>query len=60
MVRGSRLAPTTAIDRGESSLPMERASARCSRDCITAIEAAVGSIGKTRWMASSPYERVAW
>ena len=37
---------------GRAAAPIERASERCSRDCITASEAAVGSIGKTKWTAS--------
>jgi hypothetical protein len=40
----AREAPTTAIDRGRSSRPMDAASARCSRARITSTERSVGAI----------------
>ena len=48
----SRLAPITAMDRGVSSRATDFASARCSRDSMTARERSVGSMSK--WTMTTP------
>ena len=55
---GSADAPMTAIDRGESSRAIDRASARCSRDSTTALDLSVGPMSKTRSTTPESYSRV--
>ncbi len=59
-VPGSRLAPTTATDRGASSRWMERASDQCSLASRTDRETSVGSTGNVRWATPSSYDRAGW
>ena len=47
----------TAIDRGESSRAIDRASARCSRAVITARDFSVGSMSNTRSTTPESYSR---
>ena len=48
----------TAIERGDSSRAMDLASARCSREVMTARDLSVGPMSKTRSTTPESYSRL--